>query len=134
MLSVVCCCSVVILCGSHLNCADQCCAYYKAPNLFHLVAAMMELKACGEDDHDGLVKQWNAENPSSNRLVGRKAVAVKTILEKLPKHLWEMLYSLVGEWGFENQPFTEDSVANRKIYPGRQFKRQNGTGPCTTEQ
>ena len=95
---------------------------------------MMELNACGEGDRDGLVKQWSAENPSSNRLVGRKAVAVKTMLEKLPKHLWEMLYSLVGEWGFENQPFTEDSLANRKIYPGRQFKRQNGTGPYITQK
>ena len=71
-------------------------AIRRAPNALSFVFGS---HAIGDPD---FVKTWNSTAPSAGKIVGRKALCVRQLLELPAKELGSV-YQLVSEFGWEGQ-------------------------------
>lgn len=65
--------------------------------------------------------------PRSAWLIGRlsfpgKQLAVKTILTNMPEACFEAVVRFVSEVTWEGSPWSDDSLSNKRIYPGYVYK------------
>lgn len=89
------------------------------PNIITWVFAMVELaKRYKLTDSGAIVRAWNAMCSKGNALVGQKSQAVKNIMELLPEEGRNKVIRDVGEWSWENGPWSEDHFTSKKIFPG----------------
>ena len=64
------------------------------------------------------MRLWNQSASRSNQLLGAKAQAIKNCMEILPKAAKGVLFEFILMVGWENCPWTEEVLGNRKIFPG----------------
>ena len=95
----------------------------KPPNLIDWTLSLRHLAArAGEKDTGNVVRMWNSQCPVSQQIVGRKAMALKSLMEQMPEDALTLLVTMVSEMGWEESPWTEDALASKRILPGYVFR------------
>ena len=101
----------------------------KAVDVFSWVVILKKL-AKDEKEADKVIGRWNAGFATKEgKLTGNKRSAILNLLTA-PKEGVELLFECVARLGPDNAPVTEESLSNKKIYPGhvwRQFQLPNWT-------
>lgn len=67
------------------------------------------------------VRKYNAECAAADRIIGRKAVALKLIFHDCPKETLNTILSHVGIMGWDDCCWTLETLSYKKIFPGHQF-------------
>eukprot|EP00959_Pyramimonas_sp_CCMP1952_P455240 9471258-Pyramimonas_sp.AAC.2 len=78
----------------------------------------MALVKCGESDSGGVIRTWNAQASRSSQIAGEKAQSIKNIMELMPPAAYHAIMDLVSKIGWERSPWSDQALANKKIYPG----------------
>ena len=105
----------------------------RPPNCLTWVASLGKLHGTGDRDFTTIIKGWNGVCSSNMALTGRKALAVRNLMEKMSRPTLELLTNLVSEYGWEDMPFTEDTLSSKRIWPGHTF-RVDGSKVWTARQ
>ena len=106
----------------------------RPPNLVDWVQALQQLALrAGERDTGGIVKRWNAQCSKQMQIVGRKAMALKCLLEQMPQEGLDVVTQVVSASWWEESPWTEEVLACKRIYPGAVF-RVDGSKQWTSRQ
>ena len=91
----------------------------KPPNLIDWTLSLRQLAArAGDTDSGSVVRMWNSQCTVSQQIVGRKATALKTLMEHMPEECLIMLTTMVSELGWDESPWTEDALSSKRILPG----------------
>ena len=90
----------------------------KPPNAMTWVHSLMALVKCGETDPGGVIRIWNAQASRNSQIAGEKAQSIKNIMELMPPAAYTAIMDLVGKIGWEKSPWSDQALANKKIYPG----------------
>jgi len=75
----------------------------------------------GLTDFTVFVRKWNAMSGNSDRILGRRSMAIKQLYECAPKAARELLLVGIGKTGWDNSPWSDDTLASKKLYPKFQF-------------
>ena len=95
----------------------------KPPNLIDWTLSLRHLASrAGEKDTSNVVRVWNSQCPVSQQIVGRKSMALKSLMEQMPEDALTLLTTMVSELGWEESPWTEDALASKRILPGYVFR------------
>lgn len=95
----------------------------EAPNLIDWTLSQRHLASrAGEKDPGSVVRMWNSQCPVSQQIVGRKAMALKSLMEQMPEECLVLLTTTVSELGWEESPWTDDALASKRIVPGYTFR------------
>ena len=90
----------------------------KPPNAMTWVHSLMALVKCGESDTGGVIRTWNAQATRSSQIVGEKSQSIKNVMELMPAAAYKSIMDLVAKIGWERSPWSDQALANKKIYPG----------------
>eukprot|EP00971_Amphidinium_carterae_P018033 355577-Amphidinium_carterae.1 len=102
----------------------------RAPNVSSWCHALTCMKNAGENDKDTIIKAWNSRAISSQKLQGgkwglvcpqppiSKYTAVKMLLDNASEDILELIQTCVSTHGWENCPWSDDTFACKKIWPG----------------
>lgn len=93
-------------------------AIRKAPSALSFVYGLRSLNTSSPED---ILRSWNSTCPKCDQITGRKSMVVQLLLN-LKKDLLEKLQTCVSLFGWEQCPFSDDSLSSRKIYPGGSFR------------
>ena len=84
----------------------------KPPNLIDWVHSLKQLAVRGGDrDTGNIIKTWNSQCTQNLQIVGRKSMSLKNLLESMPPEGLEVVTTTTSTWGWEDGPYTEDSLA-----------------------
>ena len=104
----------------HRNTIDAHGSIRKAPNFIMWALPLDKLRRSGDKDLGAIIKAWN--NMASRRqqsLAGPEAEALKTMLEIMPQEVFtKIVIPAVSEMGWENCPWSDDALGNKRIYLG----------------
>ena len=64
------------------------------------------------------MKDHNSNSTKSGQLIGSKAQAVKNILNQVPPPVKKLIVDYSVEVGFEQTPWSDDSLGSKKWLPG----------------
>ena len=65
-----------------------------------------------------VVHMWTSQRAAAQQIVGRKAMAPKSMMEKLPEGAMPALTAVVSELGWEDSPWTDGVLASKRNHPG----------------
>ena len=68
-------------------------AIRQAPSVITWCQVLMNLKTWGVQDPNIIIREWNEENPASERITGGKAHAVRLILNSMPNDIFALTCS-----------------------------------------
>ena len=105
----------------------------KPPNCLTWVSALLSLQNAGDKDSSSIIKTWNQTASANAQLIGRKALAVKNVLDRMGMGTLDVLLGAVSEFGWEDCPFNEETLSSKRIYPGHTF-RVDGSKSWTARQ
>jgi len=95
----------------------------KPPNLIDWVHSLKQLaQTAGERDSGVIIKLWNGQCAAVLQIVGRKAMALKNLLDMMPPAGLELVTRMVSATGWEDGCWTEDALASKRIFPGYAFR------------
>ena len=91
----------------------------RAPHVLAWVEALTKLK----EDPSVIVRKWNAMASTTQQLRGNKAMAVKTVIERMPSSVLSLLLQHVGSCGdYESSALSDGILSTKRIYPGFLFR------------
>ncbi|CAK9028727.1 unnamed protein product [Durusdinium trenchii] len=93
----------------------------KANNLIQLVFMLQNLKSLGLSDSSAFVQRWNKMSSKTFQIVGRKASALKLLLEQTPQSVLTLILDHVNMHGWESCVWSDDNLGSKKIFSGFQF-------------
>ena len=93
----------------------------KANNLIQLVFMLQNLKSLGLSDSSSFVQRWNKMSSKTFQIVGRKASALKLLLEQTPQSVLTLILDHVNMHGWESCVWSDDNLGSKKIFSGFQF-------------
>ena len=99
-------------------------AIRQAPSVLTWCHSLINMRAWGCSDPNVIIREWNEESSKGEQITGFKAHAVRMILGSMPKAVFDLLTTFVGDLGWANCPLNDDSLANKKTYPGHVFRHQ----------
>jgi len=97
----------------------------QAPSPISWVVMLLRLSKKGDNDTGNIIKLWNKDNIKSAHVTGGKAQAVKNCLELLDESTLQLVVDATSKYGWETGPFSEDTLASKKLYPGNHFRTIN---------
>ena len=66
-----------------------------------------------------IIKAWNMEASKQQQLLGAKAQTLKNVLDLMPEEILDgVVIPAVREMGWEKCPWSDDSFAIKRIFPG----------------
>ena len=91
----------------------------KAPDVITWTIDLAKLRAAGDKDAGTIIKAWNMEASKQQQLLGAKAQTLKNILDLMPQEILDgAVIPAVREMGWEKCPWSDDSFATKRIFPG----------------
>ena len=108
-------------------------AIRRPPNCLTWTSALLSLQSAGDQDAGLIIKGWNSVCSGNAQLIGRKALAVRNMLERMSRATLQLLLSLASEVGWEDCPLNEEALSSKRIYPGHTF-RVDGAKTLTARQ
>lgn len=97
-------------------------AIRQAPNVIQWCFTLKNLNSHGENDATALIKEWNTQSSKAGQLTGGKLYAVKQVLIGMPMVILLFLENHISLLGWGNCAYSDDSLSNKKVYPGHCFK------------
>jgi hypothetical protein len=97
-------------------------AIRQAPNVIQWCLTLKNLNSLGENDATALIKEWNTQSSKAGQLTGGKYNAVKQVLVGMPIAILTFLENHISLLGWGNCAYSDDSLSNKKVYPGHIFK------------
>jgi hypothetical protein len=95
----------------------------RPPHLLDWVHSLRQLaQKAGERDTGIVIRLWNAQCAQTLQIVGRKAMALKNLMEQMPEEGLALVAEMVSEKGWEEGCWTEDALASKRIFPGHVFR------------
>jgi hypothetical protein len=92
-------------------------AIRRAPNIISWVGTLRVLQSNGLADWKSVLSQWNAMSTKEHRVVGHKATGVQNVLS-FPPDAVDLLLVMVSKFGWEGSPFSDESLASKKLAVG----------------
>ena len=96
----------------------------KANNVIECVFIMNELSTQGLEDKGAFTRTWNKQASKDYKILGKKAVALK-LLCSLEQALLDQVLTHVGALGWIDCLWSEDNLAEKRMYPDYQFPGKN---------
>ena len=91
----------------------------KAPDVITWTIDLAKLRAAGDKDAGTIIKAWNMEASRQQQLLGAKAQTLNNVLNLMPQEILDrVVIPAVRELGWENCPWTDESFAAKRIFPG----------------
>ena len=91
----------------------------KAPDVITWTIDLAMMRAAGDKDAGTIIKAWNMEASKQQQLLGSKAQTLKHVLDLLPQEILDgVVIPAVREMGWEKCPWSDDSFAAKRIFPG----------------
>lgn len=95
----------------------------RPPHLLDWVHSLRQLaQKAGERDTGIVIRLWNAQCAQTLQIVGRKAMALKNLMEQMPEEGLALVAEMVSATGWEEGCWTEDALASKRIFPGHVFR------------
>lgn len=95
----------------------------RPPHLLDWVHSLRQLaQKAGERDTAIIIRMWNAQCSQTLQIVGRKAMALKNLMELMPEEGLVLVTEMVSATGWEEGCWTEDALASKRIFPGHVFR------------
>ena len=79
----------------------------------------------GFSDINIFVRGWNKNSSAEQRIIGKRAHALKFLFEVAPPAFLDLVLEHVGEFTWDVCMWSEDGLACKKIYPGFQFSARS---------
>ncbi|CAK0808477.1 unnamed protein product [Prorocentrum cordatum] len=100
----------------------------RANNIVEVVFMLQNLSnRYGMSDSAGFVRRWNNMSSKQFQITGKRAVALKQLLEVAPKKALDSILAHVGNLGWQQCVWSEEVLSNKKIYPKFNF-------PCKSKK
>ncbi|CAK0907391.1 unnamed protein product, partial [Prorocentrum cordatum] len=100
----------------------------RANNIVEVVFMLQNLSnRYGMSDSAGFVRRWNNMSSKQFQITGKRAVALKQLLEVAPKKALDSILAHVGNLGWQQCAWSEEVLSNKKIYPKFNF-------PCKSKK
>ena len=93
----------------------------KKTNIIQTVVMIENLYKHGLNDFTIFIRKWNGMSGTADRIVGRKSMAIKLLYETASCDARELLLKGIGKHGWDSCPWSEDTLASKKLYPKFQF-------------
>ena len=95
----------------------------KPPNVLSWVHVLSKMRQAGEHDTNSIIRTWNTRHAlAGHKLTGGKATAVRNVIENYDERIICIVMGVVSKFGWENSPFSDDSLSSRKIFPGTHWR------------
>ena len=109
-------------------------AIRKAPSVWTWVSSLLSLGATADADMTAVIKSFNEFAPTSEKLTGGKASAVRMILQRLPQRSIVKIDWHVQMHGWSRCCFSDDALSSKKMTPDFNFRHLWGkTSSASTE-
>ncbi|CAK9018185.1 Uncharacterized protein SCF082_LOCUS13970 [Durusdinium trenchii] len=93
-----------------------------ANNLIQCCFIIRNLRGkCGLSDSSVFVKRWNSMSTKQFQITGKRATALKFLLDQTPEHVLSLVLDHVNDFGWDKNLWSDDSLAVKKMYPNFQF-------------
>ena len=97
----------------------------RPPSVFTWLGSLHRLASYGDQNPSDIVKAWNSEAGKHNQLKGSKASVIKAFLQNQSTKVVERLLNIVEFHGVSDQPFYEECLNTKKIFPKFVFRHTN---------
>ena len=99
----------------------------KSNNIIQTVIMVINLGAYGLSDIGHFVRKWNGQSGKTDAIVGKRATSLKLLFESAPRHVLNSILDFVQTCGWDCCCWSDDNLANKKIYPKHQFPSKSKT-------
>ena len=99
----------------------------RKPNVISWCMSLVNLKRYGMDAA-AVVQEWNEQAAHTDKLIGFKATAVRQVMSSMPENVLGLVCDAISKCDWEKVPWTEDGLANKKAYPGHNFRYAKSLG------
>ena len=93
----------------------------KPPNAIGMVMMIQRLLSKGLREFGQFAISWNKTAPRAYKIQGQMQVTMKNLFDKAPAAGLTLLLAHVQKFGWDNCAVHNESLNNKRIYPGAQF-------------
>lgn len=90
----------------------------RPPHCMTWVLALMKTS----DDASSAIRMWNSMTSRNGQLQGGKAMAVKNVMDAMPRPAINLIESHISRLGWDNCSLTDEVLASKRIVPGYTFR------------
>ncbi|CAK0804884.1 unnamed protein product [Prorocentrum cordatum] len=98
-----------------------------ANNVLQVAVIVANLQKAGARSISTFVSKHHARSGQSSKITGKRAASLRLLFESLPRAPLESILAHAEELTWEGCMWSDDNLANRKLYPGFAFPAKNKT-------